>query len=296
MKRTIKILVILLVLISLMSCDAVVSLTGAMGKNICGYNKEEADLVLESLKVDEEAERETVTKVGGIENLENGTRFKYNDSSAESREFIVIGTTKQGDIGYSVVAWGDWAVTVSKTSDVDLSDVEDILLPSDMSLLSTLLTSSAGDYALSRLSLKVEDEKTLKAAEGTIKLLDALLDFLNSLVLPLIKNEKGRAILEFTTELKDKLHNKGDITWGDVVALEVITNLCTEAPRAIVEELFDGGKEHSSGVSSILNTLLDDMYEFLFESVEVLNGVKGTTVMFKGMTITDFISACFIKK
>lgn len=295
MKRTIRLFFIITLSLLLSSCDAFVSLSGAMGRNIIGFNREEADLIVDSLTVECEAESEEMEGkgVGGLD-FKKGKRFFYTDSEGESREFITLGT---GTEGYSVIAWGEWAVRVSTESIVNLSEVEDLLLPSDLTILGALLSSSASDYVLSRLSQKVEDEKTLKAAEGTIKLYDALFEFLNTVVFPFIPGGKADALLEYTKDLKEKIERKSDITWGDVVVLDVMVNLCSRTPKEIITFLKDGEKteEEAENVSSLLSSLLDDMYDFLFESVEILNRVSGTTALFSGTSISKFIAACFVK-
>ncbi len=293
MKQTIRLFFIIMVSLLLSSCDAFVSLTGAMGKNIIGFNKEEADLIVDSLTVESEAERDDMkgVKIDSFEFVE-GKKFLYTDNDGETREFIILG---KGTENYSVIGWGKWVVRVAKADTLDLSKVEDILVPSDLTILSALLSSSAGDYVLSRLSEKVEDETTLTAARGTIKTLDAVLNFIS--ILSFIPNEKAKAICEYASDLKKKIERDNDITWGDVVVLDVITNLCAKAPEEIMKFLKESEKAEteSESVSQMLNVLLDDMYDFLFEAVELLNRVSGTTGVFRGTSITKLISACFMK-
>ncbi len=295
MKQTIRLFFIIIIMVSLLlsSCDAFVSLTGAMGKNIIGFNKEEADLIVDSLTVESEAERDDMkgVKIDSFEFVE-GKKFLYTDNDGETREFIILG---KGTENYSVIGWGKWVVRVAKADTLDLSKVEDILVPSDLTILSALLSSSAGDYVLSRLSEKVEDETTLTAARGTIKTLDAVLNFIS--ILSFIPNEKAKAICEYASDLKKKIERDNDITWGDVVVLDVITNLCAKAPEEIMKFLKESEKAEteSESVSQMLNVLLDDMYDFLFEAVELLNRVSGTTGVFRGTSITKLISACFMK-
>ncbi len=295
MKRTVHLILILMIILSIPSCDAFVSLTGAMGKNIIGFNREEADLIVDTLTVESPAESEDIEKgeiIGGIK-FEAGKRFYYTDNDGETRDFIILG---KGTEGYSVIAWKEWAVRVAKADDRDLSKVEDILVPTDLTILSALLSSSAGDYVLSRLSGKVEDETTLEAAEGTIRTLDAVLDFIS--ILSFIPNEKAKAICEYASDLRGKIERDNDITWGDVVVLDVLTNLCTKAPEEIIKFLKESEEteKEPETVSQMLNDLLDDMYDFLFESVEILNRVSGTTGVFRGASITKLISVCFMKK
>ncbi len=293
MKQTIRLFFIIMVSLLLSSCDAFVSLTGAMGKNIIGFNKEEADLIVDSLTIESEAERDDMkgVKIDSFEFVE-GKKFLYTDNDGETREFIILG---KGTENYSVIGWGKWVVRVAKADTLDLSKVEDILVPSDLTILSALLSSSAGDYVLSRLSEKVEDETTLTAARGTIKTLDAVLNFIS--ILSFIPNEKAKAICEYASDLKKKIERDNDITWGDVVVLDVITNLCAKAPEEIMKFLKESEKAEteSESVSQMLNVLLDDMYDFLFEAVEMLNRVSGTTGVFRGTSITKLISACFMK-
>lgn len=293
MKRTVHLILILVIILILPSCDAFVSLTGAMGKNITGFNKEEADLIVDTLTVDSPAERDDMDgkDIGGL-TFKKGKAFHYIDSDGETRDFIILGI---GNEGYSVIAWKEWAVRVAKADNLDLSEVEDILVPSDLTILSALLSSSAGDYVLSRLSEKVEDEMTLRAAQGTIRTLDAVLNFIS--ILSFIPNEKAKAICEYASDLRVKIERNNDITWGDVVVLDVLTNLCTKAPEEIMKFLKESEKAEteSESVSKMLNELLDDMYDFLFESVEILNRVSGTTGVFRGASITKLISACFMK-
>ncbi len=232
-----------------------------------------------------------------------GKQFYYSDKDGETRDLIILG---KGTENYSVIGWGKWVVRVAKADTLDLSKVEDILVPSDLTILSALLSSSAGDYVLSRLSEKVEDETTLTAARGTIKTLDAVLDFSDTVVFSFIKNERGKAICEFARDLKKKIERNNDITWGDIVVLDVITNICTRTPQEIIEFLKECDErrnnseeekeeEEPENLTDMFNKLIDRMYDFLFESVELLNRVSGTTGVFRGTSITKLISACFMK-
>lgn len=293
MKRTILLIFVLIIIVTLPSCDAFVSLTGAMGRNVIGFNKEEADLIVDTLTVESEAGSVDMKgeKLDSFEFV-NGKQFLYTDNDGETRDFIILG---KGTENYSAIAWGKWVVRVAKADNLDLSEVEDVLVPSDLTILSALLSSSAGDYVLSRLSEKVDDEMTLTAARGTIKTLDAVLNFIS--ILSFIPNEKARAICEYASHLREMIERDNDITWGDVVVLDVLTNLCVKAPEEIIKFLRESEKteEEPENVSKLLDDLLDDMYDFLFESVELLNRVSDTTGVFRGTSITKLISACFMK-
>ncbi len=293
MKRTILLIFVLIIIVTLPSCDAFVSLTGAMGRNVIGFNKEEADLIVDTLTVESEAGSVDMKgeKLDSFEFVK-GKQFLYTDNDGETRDFIILG---KGTENYSAIAWGKWVVRVAKADNLDLSEVEDVLVPSDLTILSALLSSSAGDYVLSRLSEKVDDEMTLTAARGTIKTLDAVLNFIS--ILSFIPNEKARAICEYASHLREMIERDNDITWGDVVVLDVLTNLCVKAPEEIIKFLRESEKteEEPENVSKLLDDLLDDMYDFLFESVELLNRVSDTTGVFRGTSITKLISACFMK-
>ena len=295
MKRTIPFLIIAVLSFSLVlsSCDAVVSVTGAMGRNVGGFNRDLADYILLSHRVEDDPDSEILENYSvGECTLTYARRFYYVTEDAVRKEFITVGTDSASN---SVVSWGDWVIEIE--SGTRFSSITGIILPHDLTLTQTLLESSAEDYASSFLSRKVDDERTLEAAKGSLTLLSSLLKFSDTVCLSVSGSKRAKAFLSMERTLVGNIEEKGDaITWGDVVTLEVITNLLSQFPSSLSSFITLMATEGASGnMKSAFNALLEEMNDFLYSSIELLNDVSPSTSVFSGISITDIMAAAFMK-
>ena len=297
MKRALPLIIpAVCVLLVLSSCDAVVSVTGAMGKNIFGYDETVADDIISLLYVLEEPDVESFSEkeIGG-NSLSDVKSFYYiYGDNLERKELLTLGIYS----GASAVASGNWLLTL--VEDDSFSSVTSMLVPHDTTLITALLESTASDYARDRLSEKVDDEKTLAAAKGSLIVLRAFLSFLNDVYLSSSSTKRAQALYSISTTLIDNINRKGDsITMGDVIVLDVITNICMETSEELQSFLSElntlNTKDSKLDVKSLFNTLLDDMNDFLYGSVELLNDISSTTGIFSGVTVTEVLAAFFVK-
>lgn len=294
MKRALPLIIpVVSALLVLSSCDAVVSVTGAMGKNIFGYDETVADDIISLLYVLEEPDVESFPQkeIGG-NSLSDVKSFYYiYGDNLERKELLTLGIYS----GASAVGSGNWLLTL--VEDDSFSSVTSMLVPHDTTLITALLESTASDYARDRLSEKVDDEKTLAAAKGSLTVLRAFLSFLNDVYLSSSSTKRAQALYSISTTLIDNIDRKGDsITMGDVIVLDVITNICMETSGELQTFLSKlNTKDSKLDVKSLFNTLLDDMNDFLYGSVELLNDISSTTGIFSGVTVTEVLAAFFVK-
>ena len=296
MKRALPLIIpAVCVLLVLSSCDAVVSVTEAMGKNIFGYDETVADDIISLLYVLENPDVESFPQkeIRG-NSLSDVKSFYYTYSDGDElkrKELLTLGIYS----GASAVGSGNWLLTL--VEDDSFSSVTSMLVPHDTTLITALLESTASDYARGRLSEKVDDEKTLAAAKGSLTVLRAFLSFLNDVYLSSSSTKRAQALYSISTTLIDNIDRKGDsITMGDVIVLDVITNICMETSgelQIFLSEL--NTKDSKLDVKSLFNTLLDDMNDFLYGSVELLNDISSTTGIFSGVTVTEVLAAFFVK-
>ena len=216
--------------------------------------------------------------------------YIYGDN-LERKELLTLGIYS----GASAVGSGNWLLTL--VEDDSFSSVTSMLVPHDTTLITALLESTASDYARGRLSEKVDDEKTLAAAKGSLIVLRAFLSFLNDVYLSSSSTKRAQALYSISTTLIDNIDRKGDsITMGDVIVLDVITNICIETSGELQTFLSElNTKDSKLDVKSLFNTLLDDMNDFLYGSVELLNDISSTTGIFSGVTVTEVLAAFFVK-
>ena len=294
MKRALPLIIpVVSALLVLSSCDAVVSVTGAMGKNIFGYDETVADDIISLLYVLEKPDVESFPQkeIGG-NSLSDVKSFYYiYGDNLERKELLTLGIYS----GASAVGSGNWLLTL--VEDDSFSSVTSMLVPHDTTLITALLESTASDYARDRLSEKVDDEKTLAAAKGSLIVLRAFLSFLNDVYLSSSSTKRAQALYSISTTLIDNIDRKGDsITMGDVIVLDVITNICMETSGELQTFLSKlNTKDSKLDVKSLFNTLLDDMNDFLYGSVELLNDISSTTGIFSGVTVTEVLAAFFVK-
>ena len=294
MKRALPLIIpAVCVLLALSSCDAVVSVTGAMGKNIFGYDETVADDIISLLYVLEEPDVESFPQkeIGG-NSLSDVKSFYYiYGDNLERKELLTLGIYS----GASAVASRNWFLTLVDGD--SFSSVTSMLVPHDTTLITALLESTASDYARGRLSEKVDDEKTLAAAKGSLTVLRAFLSFLNDVYLSSSSTKRAQALYSISTTLIDNIDRKGDsLTMGDVIVLDVITNICMETSGELQTFLSElNTKDSKLDVKSLFNTLLDDMNDFLYGSVELLNDISSTTGIFSGVTVTEVLAAFFVK-
>lgn len=291
-------LLALVLCLSLVSCDAVVNIMGRMGGNILGADTKQVEAAVESVKVSKENEtkKKDVTagddgksKIGGTA-VESGSTFTYKDGD-DDVELYSVGKTDDGKTVIGIGSGG--AVTLSKTSDGTkkaLDEIETVLPPQDISLITSALEGSGKAETLEKLSKPIEDEATKKAAEGTKTVIVALLENAKFDASE-DADEKTKKASEVINTILDNLTKKDeetgetkDLTMGDLVVLQTITNVISDSSSSVLE-VFSSEGDTSKAVEDVLDKANDS----LVGTASILNTVSGTTTMFDGVDLEKLI-------
>ncbi len=287
----------LVLCLSIVSCDAMVNIMGRMGGNVLGADTKQVEAAVESVKVSKENEtkkkevaagEDEKKTIGGTE-VSSGSTFTYRDGD-DDVELYSVGKTSDGSPVIGIGSSG--AVTLSKTSDETreaLGKIETVLPPQDISLITSALEGSGKAETLEKLGKPIEDEATKKAAEGTKTVIVALLE--NAQFTPAEdadeKTKKAsevvNTILENLTK-KDETGEAKDLTMGDLIVLQTITNVISDSSSSVIE-VFSGEGDSSKAVEDVLDKANDS----LVGTASILNTVSGTTTMFEGVDLEKLI-------
>ncbi len=287
----------LVLCLSIVSCDAMVNIMGRMGGNVLGADTKQVEAAVESVKVSEENEtkkkevaagEDEKKTIGGTE-VESGSTFTYRDGD-DDVELYSVGKTADDKTVIGIGSSG--AVTLSKTSDETreaLGKIETVLPPQDISLITAALEGSGKAETLEKLGKPIEDEATKKAAEGTKTVIVALLE--NAQFTPAEdadeKTKKAsevvNTILENLTK-KDETGEAKDLTMGDLIVLQTITNVISDSSSSVIE-VFSSDGDTSKAVEDVLDKANDS----LVGTASILNTVSGTTTMFEGVDLEKLI-------
>ncbi len=287
----------LVLCLSIVSCDAMVNIMGRMGGNVLGADTKQVEAAVESVKVSEENEtkkkevaagEDEKKTIGGTE-VSSGSTFTYRDGD-DDVELYSVGKTSDGSPVIGIGSTG--GVTLSKTSDETreaLDKIETVLPPQDISLITAALEGSGKAETLEKLGKPIEDEATKKAAEGTKTVIVALLE--NAQFTPAEdadeKTKKAsevvNTILENLTK-KDETGEAKDLTMGDLIVLQTITNVISDSSSSVIE-VFSGEGDSSKAVEDVLDKANDS----LVGTASILNTVSGTTTMFEGVDLEKLI-------
>jgi len=299
MKRKFMTAIVALVLcLSLVSCDAMVNIMGRMGGNVLGADSKQVEAAVESVKVS--AENETKKKefsagesgkpeIGGTE-VSSGSTFTYKDGD-DDVELYSVGKTDDGKTVIGIGSSG--AVTLSNTSEetrTALGNIETVLPPQDISLITSALEGSGKAETLEKLGKPIEDEATKKAAEGTKTVIVALLENAKFDPAP-DADEKTKKASEVVNTILDNLTKKDeetgeakDLTMGDLIVLQTITNVISDSSSSVLE-VFSSDGDTSKAVEDVLDKANDS----LVGTASILNTVSGTTTMFEGVDLEKLI-------
>lgn len=299
MKRKFMTAIVALVLcLSLVSCDAMVNIMGRMGGNVLGADSKQVEAAVESVKVsaENETKKKEVTagesgnpEIGGTE-VSSGSTFTYKDGD-DDVELYSVGKTDDGKTVIGIGSSG--AVTLSNTSEetrTALGNIETVLPPQDISLITSALEGSGKDETLEKLGKPIEDEATKKAAEGTKTVIVALLENAKFDPAPDADEKTKKAsevvntILENLTKKDEETGEAKDLTMGDLIVLQTITNVISDSSSSVLE-VFSSDGDTSKAVEDVLDKANDS----LVGTASILNTVSGTTTMFEGVDLEKLI-------
>lgn len=293
-------LVALVLVVSLVSCDAVVNIMGKMGTNIAGADTQMAETAVESVKVAEEdktekkevATDESGTKKIGKVDVAEGSTFTYGE---DNKELYSVGKTEDNT---PVLGIGSEAVYLDKVSEDTkkaLDEITTVLPPQDISSVTSALDGGSKDETVKKLSEPISDETTKEAAGGTKTVVAALLEEVS-------KNVLGEAPADGTEEDKTKSQarvvvnkilenikadedgNTKDLTLGDLVVLQTITNVISETSDTLLGVITETGSEED--VTNMLETSNDT----IVAAASILNSISSSTTMFEGVDLEALLS------
>lgn len=306
MKRKLSSLILaLLLVVTLISCDAAVSVMGAMGNNILGVDKSTLNSAVESVKVTEKPEVTELSgddlNVNGSTTLNEGKTISYKNSEGKDVELFKVGKTTSDA---QVVIIAGTPITVS--NDVDVVSIVSILPPQDLTAVADALGSSgkAKEAMLAELNKTISDEDTKESAKGTATILRAILGLVNtsskssSSASASITRGEGEEVSTddalslvniVKKNLDEALKDPDKLTMGDVVVLQAFTNVLTtleEEAGELVSALTGG----SSNWSSLLDTILKKSETLINQTINILSSATGTSSIFKNAGVSELIS------
>ena len=233
--------------------------------------------------------------------VKEASTFTYKGDDGEEKELYTVGTieSEDGKTKTNVIGLSDVAVIELPKTSVDLSEVKSVLPPQDISSVSEKLSGSNKEEMLKQLDTPVEDETTKEAAGGTKLVVQAILESANDIIDDDDEAEASKQSKEVIKTVLTNMEKKDtELTMGDVVVLQALTNLICEAPDAVAEVVktkdtssSTGTTEESSSSDSKDATvnLLDEANDTLIATAEILNTVSSSTTLFEGIDLTTLM-------
>ena len=226
MKRIVVTLIALALVFSFIGCDAMIDVMNTMGSNVAGVEKKVVSDSMESAK----ATPSVVTEKDG------NTTFSTGDGKTIFTVSTTIKTENEEEVKKTTLKFGEGEDSFSIDLKAGaLDEVEAIITPSDISGVINGLKSGSKAEVEAELK-KPADEKSKKAAEGTQKVLSAIMDEMgitdkitdaemNDMTEEERQNaEKINAAIDSLNSVLGKDEEKKEVTQADVVVLTAVTN------------------------------------------------------------------------
>ena len=269
MKRIVVTLIALALVFSFIGCDAMIDVMNTMGSNVAGVEKKVVSDSMEYAK----ATPSLVTK------KEDGSK---TFSTGDAKTIFTISTTKnEEEVEKTRLTFGEgedpFFIDLKAGA---LDEVEAIITPSDISGVINGLKSGSKAEVEAELK-KPADEESKKAAEGTQKVLSAIMDEIG---LPEKKTEEE--MKDMTEEEKkeaEAINNaidtlnlvigKGgeekELTQADVVVLTAITNVFFDNAEAVIGSMDEGKTEEQKEEAQ--KNLVENISDQAVTLIEVLS-------------------------
>lgn len=269
MKRIVVTLIALALVFSFIGCDAMIDVMNTMGSNVAGVEKKVVSDSMESAK----ATPSLVTK------KEDGSK---TFSTGDAKTIFTISTTKnEEEVEKTRLTFGEgedpFFIDLKAGA---LDEVEAIITPSDISGVINGLKSGSKAEVEAELK-KPADEESKKAAEGTQKVLSAIMDEIG---LPEKKTEEQ--MKDMTEEEKkeaEAINNaintlnlvigKGEeekeLTQADVVVLTAITNVFFDNAEAVIGSMDEGKTDEEKEEAQ--KNLVENISDQAVTLIEVLS-------------------------
>ena len=264
-RKLLSVLLIISLVFLLFSCDgSIVDIMKKMGNNVAGVNNEAVTNAVESVAVKKDSIKYDTS---------NGVKkFTYKNEEGKDTELFSVGKNSNNIIAITYDENTTLSLELTKATG-NLSEVKSVLPPQSLDTILSTLDGNGKDELLKKLNESISDETTKKAAQGTKKVLLALIEQCNDstdendIVDKIIKNMKG----------------DGELTVGDLIVLQSMTNVIADATSAVIgivkEGKFDNAKK-----------LLDSAYDTVVTTASIINSVSGTTTILNGIDLSKEIS------
>ena len=269
MKRIVVTLIALALVFSFIGCDAMIDVMNTMGSNVAGVEKKVVSDSMESAK----ATPSVVTK------KEDGSK---TFSTGDAKTIFTISTTKnEEEVEKTRLTFGEGEDSFSIDLKAGaLDEVEAIITPSDISGVINGLKSGSKAEVEAELK-KPADEESKKAAEGTQKVLSAIMDEIGlpekkteEQMKDMTEEEKKEAVaINNAIETLNLVIGKGgeekELTQADVVVLTAITNVFFDNAEAVIGSMDEGKTEEEKEEAQ--KNLVENISDQAVTLIEVLS-------------------------
>ena len=271
MKRIVVALIALALVFSFIGCDAMIDVMNTMGSNVAGVEKKVVSDSMESAKA---KPSEVTKKEDGSKAFSTGEKTIFTVSTT-------IKTENEESVEKTRLTFGEGEDSFSIDLKAGaLDEVEAIITPSDISGVINGLKSGSKAEVEAELK-KPADEESKKAAEGTQKVLSAIMDEVG-----LPKKTTAEEMKDMTEEEKkeaEAINNaidtlnlvigKGgeekELTQADVVVLTAITNVFFDNAEAVIGSMDEGKTEEQKEEAQ--KNLVENISDQAVTLIEVLS-------------------------
>ena len=269
MKRIVVALIALALVFSFIGCDAMIDVMNTMGSNVAGVEKKVVSDSMESAK----ATPSVVTK------KEDGSKTFSTGEGEGAKTIFTVSTTNDAGVNKTTLKFGEGSFSIDLKAGA-LDEVEAIITPSDISGVINGLKSGSKAEVEAELK-KPADEESKKAAEGTQKVLSAIMDEIG---LPEPKTEeqmkdmteeekKEAEAINNAIETLNLVIGKGEeekeLTQADVVVLTAITNVFFDNAEAVIGSMGEDKTEEEKEKAQ--KNLVENISDQAVTLIEVLS-------------------------
>ena len=272
MKRIVVTLIALALVFSFIGCDAMIDVMNTMGSNVAGVEKKVVSDSMESAK----AKPSVVTK------KEDGSKtFSTGDAKTIFTVSTTIKTENEEEVEKTTLKFGEGEDSFSIDLKAGaLDEVEAIITPSDISGVINGLKSGSKAEVEAELK-KPADEESKKAAEGTQKVLSAIMDEIGlpekkteEQMKDMTEEEKKEAVainnaINTLNLVIGKGEEEKELTQADVVVLTAITNVFFDNAKAVIGSMDEGNTEEEKEEAQ--KNLVENISDQAVTLIEVLS-------------------------
>ena len=230
MRKVVSLLILIIMLFSLSSCDGMIDFMGKMGGNIMGTDTS-----------------------GATAAAENATLSSSDIKTVEEDDRI---TTEDGKTGLKLG---------SITVEVNMDGIDSILPPIGETVVSDIANAIRNDEStkvlVEQMGKEVTDESVKTAAKGTAQVMNSILSDYKESITSAVGNEGGElatavsdALASIENSLGEIKEEGATITAGDVVTLQLVESFATDV-ASVVDKEGNIDKDKVSSLISSANTL-----------------------------------------